>query len=407
MPDTLSGPSRTAIQFGAGNIGRGFLGPLLVKADYHVVFADINTQLINEINKQHAYDIHYLEPRKTKTDHVGNISGVISGSDQLDGDIADKDTKLITTSVGICALKHVAPAIAKGLKRRRKEAGNSTMNVIACENGQGATDILKEEVYKHLLVDEDKEWADEHVGFANCSVDRIVPPFEHVEKLLDVGVDPFYEWIVDSKSLKGISPSTKSLNIPGMELTTDLPAYVERKLYILNCGHAIAAYLGTIFGLPTIYDATLNTSHIFPVVLGAMRESGAALLKKYPGLFTAEEQEEYIQKTLERFRNRNVVDDVTRVGRQPLRKLGPNERFIGPMNICEEYHLPMRNLAMGVAAALMYRNGDDDQTEVIKETIDKLGIEKSIEDLTGFERGCREWEAILTAWDILKGWKAE
>ncbi|KIJ48467.1 hypothetical protein M422DRAFT_247804 [Sphaerobolus stellatus SS14] len=410
MPsDPSSGTKHTAIHFGAGNIGRGFIGPLLVKANFHVVFADVNTQLIDKINEQASYEVHYLEPRKPKPDHIENFSGVVSGSDQLERDISEEDTKLITTSVGIAVLKHVAPAIAKGLKRRKKEAGQSTINIIACENGQGATDTLKEEVYKHLEVDEDKKWIDEFVGFANCSVDRIVPPFEpeENENPLDVGVESFHEWVVDSNGLKGLSRSTKSLDIPGMKLTSDLPAYVQRKLYTLNCGHATAAYLGFILGLPTIYDAITNTSHIYPVVLGAMRESGAALLKKFPGVFSEQEHEAYIEKTLGRFKNSNVVDDVTRVGRQPLRKLGQNERLIGPMTSCGEYNLPMRNLAMGVAATLMYRNDEDDQAKEIKEKVDKVGIEKAVEDLTGFKKGSKEWEEIINALNVLKGWKEE
>ena len=67
------------------------------------------------------------------------------------------------------------------------------MNVIACENGKGATELLQAEVFKHLETDGMKKWVDEYVGFANCSVDRIVPPVEHTQsRPLDVGVDRFY-----------------------------------------------------------------------------------------------------------------------------------------------------------------------------------------------------------------------
>jgi len=208
MPDNSAETSRTAIHFGAGNIGRGFIGPLLVKADFHVVFADINEAIISEINNNNSYNVHFLEPRRQRPLHVENISGVLTGSEDLEKDIADVETKLITTSVGIGVLKHVAPAVARGLRRRRQENEGSggRMNVIACENGKGATDRLKEEVWKVLEKEggkDDMQWIEENVGFANCSVDRIVPPFEPDENPLDVGVEGFY----------GISPPFRSIRI--------------------------------------------------------------------------------------------------------------------------------------------------------------------------------------------------
>jgi len=41
---------KQAIQFGAGNIGRGFIGALLSRSGYHVVFADVDNQMVDTIN---------------------------------------------------------------------------------------------------------------------------------------------------------------------------------------------------------------------------------------------------------------------------------------------------------------------------------------------------------------------
>ncbi len=60
---------------------------------------------------------------------------------------------------------------------------------------------------------------------------------------LEVTVETFSEWIVDKTQFKGALP-----NIPGMELTDNLMAFVERKLFTLNTGHAITAYLGKLAG---------------------------------------------------------------------------------------------------------------------------------------------------------------
>ena len=88
------------------------------------------------------------------------------------------------------------------------------INVVACENLQQASQKLREAVYKELS-DDEKEFADKNVGFAVCSVDRIVPPFDpDSQSILDVGVEPFYEWNVDSKALKKTEPN---VDISGMK----------------------------------------------------------------------------------------------------------------------------------------------------------------------------------------------
>lgn len=194
----------TAVHFGAGSIGLGFIGFLIAKAGYHVIFADIDPRVISHLNADATYTIRYLEPRRSKPFHVRNVSGILSnikeGIIQLAEDIGDKEMKLITTSIGFGALKQIAPIIAKGIIARRQE-GAGFLNIIACENGKGASDLLKDAVYRDL----DKtvqEWADCYVGFANCSVDRIVPqPANEQEKLLSVGVDKFFGTLSSRKLL--------------------------------------------------------------------------------------------------------------------------------------------------------------------------------------------------------------
>jgi len=43
------------IQFGAGNIGRSFIGQLFSRSGYEVVFVDINKELIKEVNKKRVF----------------------------------------------------------------------------------------------------------------------------------------------------------------------------------------------------------------------------------------------------------------------------------------------------------------------------------------------------------------
>ncbi|MFD1136353.1 mannitol-1-phosphate 5-dehydrogenase [Paenibacillus urinalis] len=372
---------KKAIQFGAGNIGRGFIGALLSQADYHVVFADINEEMINELNHKKSYQIHILDLEQ-RQETITNVSGVLSNGPDIVNTIEEAD--IITTAVGPNVLKIIASTLAAGIEARRA-SGQGTLNIIACENMVGASSHLKEQVYTHLSA-EARAYAEEHVGFANCSVDRIVPPYEG-ENGLDVGVESFYEWIVEEPSLKGETP-----HIPGMKLTDNLLAYVQRKLFTLNTGHAITAYLGFLAGTDTI-EESINNEAIREVVRQAMEESGEALIKKHG--FDKDEHYTYIDKIENRFKNPYIRDEVIRVGREPLRKLGRNDRLVGPANMAIEYRLPHEGLLTGIAAALHYDNPQDPQSLELQSLIKSKGIEAAITEVTGIASGSEDHQVIL------------
>ncbi|KAJ7250462.1 mannitol dehydrogenase domain-containing protein [Mycena haematopus] len=399
-----------AIHFGAGNIGRGFIAPLLSKSGYHVVFTDVDKGLIDTINEEKGYGVHILDGNgsadgEKEIFEITHVKGVLSTTIDLIHEMGHPKLKLITTAVGLPILDKIAPTLAKGIKARRA-AGGGTFNIIACENAIGATAQLAEKVRAHLEGD-DAAWAAEHVGFANCSVDRIVPPFspeDHgAESTLDVGVEEFFEWVVDGSALKGATPGVLDPPIDGMILTDNLTAYNERKLFTLNAGHAITAYLGYLKGLHTV-DESIADEGIAAVVRGALKaESGAALRRKHA--FSEAEHAAYIEKIIVRFQNAAVKDNVVRVGRQPLRKLGRGDRLVGPARMCVEYDIPVRHLATGIAAALSYENKDDDQSVEMHKAIAEKGLDKYVVELTGFEEGSDVHKEILKSHTELKGWK--
>ncbi|KAJ7196998.1 mannitol-1-phosphate 5-dehydrogenase [Mycena pura] len=396
-----------AIHFGAGNIGRGFIAPLLSRSGYHVVFTDVDKGLIDTINEEKEYGVHILDTNaaadgeEAEVQKIIHVKGVLSTTDDLIREIEHPKLKLITTAVGLPVLDKVAPTLAKGIRARRL-SGGGTINIIACENAIGATAQLAEKVRAHLA-DEDAAWAAQHVGFANCSVDRIVPPFDDADSVLDVGVEEFFEWIVEGPSLKGAKAGRLDVPIDGMTLTDHLSAYNERKLFTLNAGHAITAYLGHLKGLATV-DASIEDADIAAVVRGALHgEAGAALCRKHK--FDEREHAAYIEKIIVRFQNAAVKDDVVRVGRQPLRKLGRGDRLVGPARMCTEYGVAVRHLATGIAAALWYDNTEDEQSVEMRRAVAEKGLEKYVVELTGFEEGSDVHQHILKSYKELEGWK--
>ncbi|ENG5922486.1 mannitol-1-phosphate 5-dehydrogenase [Serratia marcescens] len=359
-----------ALHFGAGNIGRGFIGKLLADAGVEVTFADVNQTVLDLLNSRKSYSVHVVGEQE-RVERVNNVSAVNSGSEAAAALIAEAD--LVTTAVGPQILAKIAGTIAKGLVLRHQQGSVQPLNIIACENMVRGTSQLKQHVFAALPQDE-QAWVEQHVGFVDSAVDRIVPPADSSDPL-EVTVETFSEWIVDQTQFKGQPPA-----IAGMELTDNLMAFVERKLFTLNTGHAITAYLGQRAGLQTIRDAILDPA-IRRVVKGAMEESGAVLIKRYG--FDADKHAAYINKILGRFENPYLHDDVERVGRQPLRKLSAGDRLIKPLLGTLEYGLPHANLIQGIAAAMSYRSEQDPQAQELAELLNTLGPKAALAQISG------------------------
>ena len=360
---------KKAIQFGAGNIGRGFIGALLSKAGYHVVFADVNTEIIDKINKDKEYTIHVMDTVCSE-EKVNDISGVISINNEIYKEIVEAE--IITTAVGPVVLPRIAPTIAKGIALRKENGVKNYLNIIACENAIKASSQLEEEVKKYLTKDE-VDYLEEFVGFPNCSVDRIVPPVKS-ENILDVVVENYYEWNVEEKAFKGEIPK-----IEGMNLVDNLMAYIERKLFTLNTGHAITAYFGYLKGYETI-EESIKDEVIYDFVKKAMIESGKGLIAKYN--FDEEAHYKYINKIIDRFKNPYLKDDVARVGREPLRKLNENDRLIKPLITARGFNINTDNLLLGVGAALHYDNKEDAQSVQLQSLINEKGIKESLAEIS-------------------------
>lgn len=363
-----------ALHFGAGNIGRGFIGKLLADAGITLTFADVNQTVLDALNARHSYQVHVVGEQE-QVDTVSGVNAISSTGDEVIDLIAHVD--MITTAVGPVVLERIAPAIAKGLVKRRAAGNDTPLNIIACENMVRGTSQLKNSVY-HALGDDDKTWCDTHVGFVDSAVDRIVPPSASADSdPLAVTVETFSEWIVDKTQFKGTLPA-----IAGMEPTDNLMAFVERKLFTLNTGHAITAWLGQQAGHDTIRDAILD-KNICEVVKGAMEESGAVLIKRYG--FDPAKHVAYIQKILSRFENPYLKDDVERVGRQPLRKLSEGDRLIKPLLGTLEYGLPHTNLVKGIAAGLHFHSAEDPQAQELAQLLAEKGPRDTLAQISGLD----------------------
>ena len=150
---------KTAIQFGAGNIGRGFIGMLLAQAGYHVIFGDVVEAVVDKINTDGTYTVHVMDVA-CKDVPINNISAINSTTPAIVDAIANEETEIITTAVGLVILPRIAPTIAQGIVKRREQGCTKALNIIACENAIRASSQLKEAVYK-ALSEEDQAYCDQ------------------------------------------------------------------------------------------------------------------------------------------------------------------------------------------------------------------------------------------------------
>ena len=363
-----------ALHFGGGNIGRGFIGKILAEAGYEVVFADINMTVIDRLNQDHGYTVHVVGEGVDQKETVTNVRGINSG-DEAAVTAEISDATLVTTAVGPPVLEILAPLLARSLAARYR-AGGAPLNIIACENMVRGSSFLKEKVL--AAAGDDAALIDANTGFVDCAVDRIVPPVRGGDAdPLAVTVEVFSEWIVDSTQFKGAVPA-----IAGMIATYKLMAFIERKLFTLNTGHTALAYFGQLAGKKTVGEA-MQDDAVRQAAEAVMKESGAVLIRRYA--FDPAAHRAYIDKILKRFANPYLHDDIDRVARQPLRKLGAQERFIKPLNGMLEYDLPHDATVRAIAATLHYHNPDDPQAVEMQYYRQAHGIAATLAKYSDFD----------------------
>jgi mannitol-1-phosphate 5-dehydrogenase len=357
--------------FGAGSIGRGFIGKILSENSYNVTFIDVNKDIIDRLNKDKEYTVETVGSNN-KTEVVKNVSGILSADLEAIKSKAS-DTDLITTAVGANVLEIIAPTVAEIIKTRKNSGITRYINIIACENKLEASTFLKSKVEKYLDEDE-KNYMETYAGFVNSAVDRLIPPrkVEGKEVTYTI-VEDFNEWIADETLIKG------DLELEGMIKKKELTPYIERKLFTVNTGHIIAAHMGVYTGYETI-DQAVCDEKIRKIVTGAMEESGAVLIKRYG--FNKDEHEKYIQKILKRFENKYLGDSTVRVGREPLRKLGVRERLIRPLLGTLEYGLSNENLLTGISYALKYDIASDKESVELQKLLKTKGVEETLREVT-------------------------
>ncbi len=362
----------TAVHFGAGNIGRGFLGQLYFESNLATVFVDVDTDMVDALNARGSYLLRIVGT-KTEDILIRNVRAVHGGS-QNEVVEALSHCLIASTAVGANALKHIAPVIAAGVVRRM-EIDAPPLNIIICENLAGAGEHLRSLVCGHLT-SEQVHYLSVNVGFVQAVVSRMVPiptAEQRAADLLEVRAEAYKRLPVDAAVVVGELPK-----IVGFEPVAHFAAHEARKLYTHNCAHAALGYLGFEYGIEYGYDA-LTDARVRPVLESALSECGQALVRKYG----FEDQAAHVAQLLERFENKDLGDTCFRLARDPIRKLAPQDRLVGAARLCESQGSKTAPLARVIASALRFSSSADPSSLQLQTRIAADGLEAVLADVCG------------------------
>jgi len=342
------------VLFGAGKIGRSFIAQVFSRAGHEVVFVDIDQSLLNHLNRTREYRVIIKGPERDETILVTNARGIhLNDTESVIAELAD--ASIAALSVGQKGLPATLPLIARALVLRRQTHGAWPLDIIIAENLRNADQFILAEL--KCLLPEDYP-VEALVGLVETSIGKMVPIMSQSdldENPLQVFAEPYNLLIVAKHGFKNPIPEVNDL-----APKDNIKAWVDRKLFIHNLGHATAAYLGFLDNSKSvfIYEA-LSDPAVLESTRQTMLQSADILMALYPGEFTPAQLEAHIDDLLARFRNRALGDTLFRVGCDLFRKLSPEDRLAGPIHAAIRLNKPFDLIRNALIAGISFRARDE------------------------------------------------
>jgi mannitol-1-phosphate 5-dehydrogenase len=381
----------SAVVVGAGKIGCGFAGQILAASGYETVFVARDPVLVDHLNRVRGYRVRLGDSKENLTVTVEGIRAVpASDFDRVVEEMSQAE--VIITAVGAGNLPLIAPWIGRALGRRK-----TPLNVLAFENLTNAGYYLGLRVGALLPYHFDLH----RHGFSGAVIPRAVTQRlgdpRSDDPLTFVGDAPA-TFMVERPSLRAPFP-----NLAGMVTVEDLNPWIQRKLYTYSAGHAVTAYLGFLKGYHYIHTA-IRDPEIRADVLAAMAEGQQGLLARYGPEIAGPESD--LLEIMARFENAALNDSLDRVGRDPQRKLGAQDRLVGAARLAQSAGVQPQKLALGAAAALLFDNPKDPSAEELQREIRTVGPVPALERISQLDPRSDLGHLVAEIWNQLAvGWQ--
>ena len=380
--------------FGAGKIARGFIGHLLYLSDIKFTFVEKFDGLVDLINERGQYFVNILGNAEDSCTVTGAKALKFTDEEAIAKQIAASDA--VFTAVGGKNLGDIAPLIAMGIKEKAKVGGR--LNVVTCENWKLPANILRDLIVP-TLNEEEKAYFDENVGITEAVIMRsaIESDKEMLEKdPLVVNVQNFWEFPVDSSRLKGELPPIK-----GLKLIPEFTGFLERKFYTYNAANGTTSFVGALLGYRYIADAA-HDERILKLLDGVYTETATALSKKHS--FPFEEQWAFTRTSLNKLQDENIVDYIERNARDPMRKLGKDDRLVGSARLCLEYGVKPDSLAVAIACAMHYTEPTDEFAVRLGEIRENEGYDAILRNVCSVDPDGELGMLVKEKIELIKKW---
>lgn len=387
--------TKQIVIWGAGRIGRGFIGDIFYHNGYEITYIDKAQGLVDLLKQQGQYRVVYAKSADNfKSVDISDYQALhTSENEAIQG--AFNGASLTALAVYPKDFEEVAQKLQKHLLVRLKY--NSTpMNILLCTNLAHAGPKFAELLFSGLDGGE-RQRLEESTGIIETLVIRMCPnpPADYQnEHPLVVWTNGYNELPVDKHGFRGGLP-----DIQEMRFVEDMRAEEMRKIYTYNMFHAVLAYHGQIAGHRLLVEC-LADERICNEALGALAEVSQMLQVKYG--FSEEDMDAWIESVINHTSNPTIGDTVIRSAADPLRKLQREDRLIGPAMLCIEAGIDPNHLIHAAAAAFFYREEDDQASQELQVSIEKEGIAKVVEDVCGLPEGHAVHERIVAAYQNLE-----
>lgn len=384
----------SCVILGAGKIARGFIGHLLYLSHIPFTFVECSEALVDLINGRGKYTVNILGHSEKNCEVTGVRALNFSEEEQAAEAIAEADT--VFTAVGGKNLCTLIPILVKGIEKKTTKGGE--LNIITCENWKLPASILKSGI-EETIGEDAKEYFAEHVGITEAVIMRSA--IEADEELLKqdplvVNVQDFWELPVDASRIVGNLPQ-----ICGLKLISEFTGFLERKFYTYNAANGTTSYIGALLG----YEKLANAAHderIIKILDGVYQETARALSEKHQ--FPLEEQLAFTLTSKRKLQDYTIVDFIERNARDPLRKLGKDDRLVGSARLVEEYGIEPHHLCIAIGAAIYYENEGDESARELHRIREEEGIDAVLEKVCDLDAEGTLGRLIKSKIELLKEW---